>query len=155
MLCLGPIVRACRAVLWSCCCTYGSACDDCACLTCRISAFPPPTDDLALRHAASQALSRFIEGAAAATEAAGGDAAAGQAAADAAAAHEGGSLLSAAQRVLFPQLKRGLPAPNLAVRQVRQSIPDRGWSGSSGACRRASLQLAAEAAYSCTQVVLC
>ncbi|PRW58885.1 small subunit processome component 20-like protein [Chlorella sorokiniana] len=68
-------------------------------------------EDLALRHAASQALSRFIEGAAAATEAA------GAAALAAAAAQEAGSLLPAAQRVLFPQLKRGLPAPNLAVRQ--------------------------------------
>ncbi|KAL4434124.1 hypothetical protein ABPG75_000565 [Micractinium tetrahymenae] len=67
-------------------------------------------DDLALRHAASQALSRFIEGAAAAM-AAGGAAAGG---AD--------SLLLAAQKVLFPQLKRGLPAPNLAVRQEHLSL---------------------------------
>ena len=78
---------------------------------------PPPADDLALRHAASQAVLRFIEGAAAATESA--EAAAG----GAADATEGGSLLSAAQRVLFPQLKRGLPAPNLAVRQVSLRWP--------------------------------
>lgn len=68
-------------------------------------------DDLALRHAASQALSRFIEGAVAAT-------------AESAAAEvpDGGSLLAAAQRVLFPQLKRGMPAPNLAVRQVSRPV---------------------------------
>jgi hypothetical protein len=75
-----------------------------------------PTDDLALRHAASQALSRFVEGAAAAT------AAAAAAAGDAAAAPEGGALLSAAQRVLFPQLKRGLPAAALAVRQEHLAL---------------------------------
>ena len=72
----------------------------------------PPTDDLALRHAASQALSRFIEAAAAATATAG----------EAAEAPEGGTALSAAQRVLFPQLKRGLPAPSLAVRQEHLAL---------------------------------
>ncbi len=64
-------------------------------------------DDLALRHAASQALGRFIEGAAAATGAAGR------------AAGSADGLLAATQKVLFPQLKHGLPSPNLAVRQVR------------------------------------
>lgn len=64
-------------------------------------------DDLALRHAASQALGRFIEGAAAATGAAGS------------AVGSTDGLLAAVQKVLFPQLKRGLPSPNLAVRQVR------------------------------------
>lgn len=67
-------------------------------------------DDLALRHAGSQALARFVQGAAVATVAAGDEPPAG------------GSLLSAAQRTLFPQLKRGLAAPNLAVRQVRGSL---------------------------------
>ncbi|KAL4860053.1 Small subunit processome component 20 [Chlorella vulgaris] len=68
-------------------------------------------DDLALRHAASQALSRFIEAAAAAAAAAlQGD------------EQEGGSLLSAAQKVLFPQLKRGLPTANLAVRQEHLTL---------------------------------
>ena len=71
-------------------------------------------DDLALRHAASQGLCRFIDGAAAATSAA------AAAAGGEAAAPEGGSLLTAAQKVLFPQLKRGLASANLAVRQVRE-----------------------------------
>ena len=35
---------------------------------------------------------------------------------------EGGSLLSTVQKVLFPQLKRGLPAPNLAVRQEHLAL---------------------------------
>jgi U3 small nucleolar RNA-associated protein 20 len=64
---------------------------------------------LALRHAASQALSRFIEAAAAAAAAEGEE-------------QEGGSLLSAAQKVLFPQLKRGLPTANLAVRQEHLTL---------------------------------
>ncbi len=67
----------------------------------------PLADDLALRHAASQALGRFIEGAAAATAAAGTNGSGAD------------GLLAATQKVLFPQLKRGLPSPNLAVRQVR------------------------------------
>ncbi|PSC76593.1 small subunit processome component 20-like protein [Micractinium conductrix] len=71
-------------------------------------------DDLALRHAASQALARFIEGAAAATDAAGG--------ATACAATPPDSLLAATQRLLFPQLKRGLPAPNIAVRQEHLAL---------------------------------
>ncbi len=70
------------------------------------------TDDLALRHAASQALSRFVEGVAAAAADSG----------DAGEPPEGGSLLSAAQRVLFPQLKRGLSAAALAVRQEHLAL---------------------------------
>lgn len=66
-------------------------------------------EDLGLRHAASQALSRFIEGAAAAIAAE-------------AAPPEGGSLRAACQRLLFPQLKRGLPTANLAVRQEHLAL---------------------------------
>lgn len=96
-------------------------------------------DDLALRHAASQALSYFIAAAAAADAdshpsnhlhqneagaAAGREIAAissGNGAittsADAASV-----LLTLTQRVVFPQLKRGLSGPNLSVRQEHLSL---------------------------------
>lgn len=64
--------------------------------------------DLALRHAGAQALARFVEAAAAEASQAG-------------APPGGGELESAAQRILFPQLKKGMSASNLAVRQVSPS----------------------------------
>lgn len=68
-------------------------------------------DDLALRQAAAQALERFV--AAAASEANGDEPAA---------AGPAGPLVPLAQRLLFPQLKRGLPSPSLAVRQEHLAL---------------------------------
>jgi U3 small nucleolar RNA-associated protein 20 len=72
-------------------------------------------DDLALRHAAAQALGHFV--AAAAEGARGGGAAAAAAAAEAASPP-----LALARRLLFPQLKRGLGASSLAVRQEHLAL---------------------------------
>eukprot|EP00887_Chlorella_sp_A99_P000887 scaffold5.g887.t1 len=77
--------------------------------------------DLALRHAAAQALARFVAAAAAegGTDGTGGECAERGAGAAAAAA---GGLSQSAQRLVFPQLKRGLAAPSLAVRQEHLAL---------------------------------
>lgn len=66
-------------------------------------------DDLALRHSAAQALARFLDAAAAEEKEKSGSAA----------EEDAEGLVPLVQRLLFPQIKKALSAPNLAVRQVR------------------------------------
>lgn len=70
-----------------------------------------------MRHAAAQALSHLVEGAAHA-----GSPSSPSGSGPSKASEGGSELAAAAQRVLFPQLKKGLASPNLAVRQVGGAV---------------------------------